>query len=160
MVLHYTITDLLLTSPSPSRSQGYLLPYFHRHYWLGLRAAEPRAFRWTDPYAPAPSSSSYQNWGALASSAPEPNNLLGYEFCGVANSSQATDAAWGWSDVRCDNSFIFICMTRREWRALPAWGDCVRQRWALSSLHTNAASLTQGAHCTRSASCAVRTFQL
>jgi hypothetical protein len=57
--------------------QGYLLPFYHQHYWVGLRASMPFAFRWTDPYAPTPSSDTYQNWGTAGTRVPEPNNLLG-----------------------------------------------------------------------------------
>lgn len=112
-------SHVIPTSPRYHMSmQGYLLPYYHRHYWLGLRASQPLAFKWSDPYAAAPARDTYQNWGAAGTRAAEPNNLLGFELCGAANFSQASDAAWGWSDVRCDNAYIFICMVRRECQAL------------------------------------------
>ena len=58
--------------------QGYLLPFYHQHYWVGLRASMPFAFRWVDPYSPAPASDTYQNWGTAGTKVPEPNNLLGW----------------------------------------------------------------------------------
>ncbi len=68
------LTLLALTLPL----QGYLLPFYHQHYWVGLRASMPFAFRWVDPYSPAPASDTYQNWGTVGTRVPEPNNLLGW----------------------------------------------------------------------------------
>ena len=110
--------------------KGWLLPTFHRRYWIGLNATTPASsspaviiagqmqttaakFAWMDKTAGAPVGQAYQHWGR-AGSFGEPNNLLGNENCGLANASAAYSLAWGWADSSCRVSAPFICKTQRE----------------------------------------------
>jgi hypothetical protein len=81
-------------------------------YWLGLRVLTvwPR-------FAPlVPQASAYTHWGiALPGGKMEPNNLRGLEHCAGANSSEAYNGAWGWSDEQCSLRAPFMCKTR-GWR--------------------------------------------
>jgi hypothetical protein len=43
--------------------QGYLLPYFHTSYWIGLALDLWPSFRWTDPSMPLVTPPYYNNWG-------------------------------------------------------------------------------------------------
>lgn len=111
--------------------KGWLLPTFHKSYWIGLNATSPASrnpavsvggtlqtspatFGWIDKSAGAPTGRAYQHWGK-AGSASEPNNLLGSENCGVANASAKYSLAWGWADTSCKISLPFICKSQREW---------------------------------------------
>ena len=110
--------------------QGYLLPTFHKSYWMGL-AVSPGArwpkFAWLDR-SPAVYNGNYQHWGMLNMSAEagvdsgdvageglakgsvlEPNNLVPPEQCAVSNLTATYDRAGGWADARCDLQFVFIC---------------------------------------------------
>jgi hypothetical protein len=110
--------------------KGWLLPTFHRRYWIGLNATTPAStspatvtagqlqtsparFAWLDKSAGMPYGKAYAQWGKAGSFA-EPNNLLGSENCGLANASQTYALAWGWSDSSCRISAPFICKTQRE----------------------------------------------
>jgi hypothetical protein len=93
---------------------GYLLPTFHKQYYIGLRVAERPWFRWTEPYYEL-SQESYQHWGAEGSSQ-EPNNRFPPEDCGAATAAQSFGDAWGWSDVNCTRRLVFVCKILREWR--------------------------------------------
>jgi hypothetical protein len=55
---------------------------------------------------------------------PEPNNMFGNEFCGVANWTELVSAtgAWGWADTACKTQTISICKVLREWHL---WGCSV-----------------------------------
>ncbi len=110
---------------------GWLLPTFHKNYWIGLNATTPASrdpagmvagvlttsspghFAWLDQSAGAPGQGAYTHWGR-AGGLPEPNNLRGSENCGLANASQTYGAAWGWSDSNCRISAPFICKSLRE----------------------------------------------
>jgi hypothetical protein len=96
-------------------SSEWLLPKWHKSYWMGLVAGSLKSwprFRWQDGL-PAPSNTTYQHWGTMTpQSLLEPNNYeRPPELCAVANGSQAYDnpAAWGWADSNCANSFPFMC---------------------------------------------------
>jgi hypothetical protein len=43
--------------------QGFLLPYFHTSYWLGLVLDIWPAYLWRDPSMPAATPPYYNNWG-------------------------------------------------------------------------------------------------
>ncbi len=107
---------------------GWLLPTFHRRYWIGVNATtlastspatmsggqvqtSPAKFAWLDKAAGAPYGQAYQHWGR-AGNILEPNNLLGSENCGLANASAAYSLAWGWADFNCKISAPFICKTQ------------------------------------------------
>jgi hypothetical protein len=91
---------------------GYLLPTFHKQYYIGLRVTERPWFRWTEPYYEL-GQESYQHWGAEGSSQ-EPNNRFPPEDCGAATATQSFGDAWGWSDVNCTRRLIFMCKVLRE----------------------------------------------
>jgi hypothetical protein len=103
-------------------SNGYLIPNYHRSYWMGLTStpADPTYFTWIDG-TPAPGiDRRYAHWGKLRMSdrnaprIPEPNNIEGNEFCAACNSSMAYGPSWGWADVACNNTFPAICKIPRE----------------------------------------------
>ena len=101
---------------------GFLLPDFHRFYWLGLNTSGSEAwpdFRWID-HSAGPGNSSYEHWGRyLPQQEPEPNFNIDAppETCAGANYSQAyfNPAAWGWADQNCAARFPFMCKMLREW---------------------------------------------
>jgi hypothetical protein len=93
--------------------QGYLLPPFHKAYWIGLNSSSWPSFRWLDGL-PAPSSSGYVHWGTtVPDGIKEPNNASPKrnEMCAAANYSQAFDSpmAWGWADQPCATQLPFMC---------------------------------------------------
>jgi hypothetical protein len=47
---------------------------------------------------------------------PEPNNLAGNEYCGVANFTELVSSthAWGWADTACRGAHIYVCKIMRE----------------------------------------------
>jgi hypothetical protein len=89
---------------------GFLLPAYHRYYWMGLDSTTSTwpKFRWMDRSLPGPTDATYMHWGRDGVVS-EPNNATGSELCGVANVSQAYSGAWGWSDARCSMSAPFMC---------------------------------------------------
>jgi hypothetical protein len=117
--------------------QGYLLPSFHRAYWMGYTnpSKDGTTWVWTDSSLTTlngtsgvqPDStisgddSSYKHWGMLvqvvngaSSSFSEPNNRGGSEFCAAANFSQAygpglLPAAAGWADGSCSEQHVAMC---------------------------------------------------
>jgi hypothetical protein len=110
-----------------ARHQGFLIPSFHKSYWMGLRkpgATEP--FAWFDPYAtPLTNSSAYSHWGEFVSAGlnnSEPNNLRPPENCAAANWTSAYDNSWGWADTRCTFNFTYICkVIRKQPKLSQAW---------------------------------------
>ncbi len=91
--------------------QGFLMPVFHKNYWMGLRATNHPSFKWMDPWAKGPNPSTYQHWGSDGSSK-EPNNQTPPEFCAVGNFTQRYDNVWGWADTRCSGSYTSMCIIR------------------------------------------------
>lgn len=104
-------------------NRGYLLPGFHKSYWMGLNSSDAAwpTFNWLDRTLPNPSEDNYLHWGDLRTATgarlPEPNNQDVNEFCAVANYSEAFSSppAWGWADASCSMRFIFMCKTNGEW---------------------------------------------
>jgi hypothetical protein len=100
--------------------QGYIMPQFHKKYWVGLRkptASDP--FSWFDPYAlPLSNSSAYQHWGTYTAgdgiTSQEPNNIKPPEYCTAANWTEAYNGSWGWADTRCSFNLTYICKVIRE----------------------------------------------
>jgi hypothetical protein len=97
-----------LKCPTPSHLQyftqrGYLLPAFHKTYWLGLTSTRWPIFSWADKSLVL----DYGNWGDS-----QPNKSPAPGLCVYANSTLARGSppAWGWDDTDCDASTsIFIC---------------------------------------------------
>lgn len=91
---------------------GFLIPQYHKTYWMGIARTAKTGMRWLDGSLPGPSSGNYQHWGAYQpGNIPEPNSITGQEYCVAANYSQAygSPPAWGWSDTACNTQNIFIC---------------------------------------------------
>ena len=45
------------------RAQGFLLPYYHTSYWIGLVLDLWPSFKWVDPAMPLVTPPYYYNWG-------------------------------------------------------------------------------------------------
>jgi hypothetical protein len=92
---------------------GFLLPAFHKVYWLGLDSGNRTwpTFRWMDRSLPALADGSgtanrtYTHWGKT-DGIPEPNSRVN---CSVADGAGAFAGAWGWNDYQCSNTAIFMC---------------------------------------------------
>ncbi len=105
---------------------GYLLPSFHKAYWLGLTAASSEAwplFTWTDQNVPGPMDH-YTHWGTAIIEAwptPEPNNQDFPENCATAIFAQAYGfpSAWGWGDANCNSKAAVMCRRLRGWPCCP-----------------------------------------
>jgi hypothetical protein len=93
--------------------QGFLIPAFHKMYWLGGQSSDTKypVFSWLDRSAGI-YPGTYQNWGKLGSLL-EPNNAIAPpEYCMLANWTQAygNPRRWGWSDVNCNMvQATFMC---------------------------------------------------
>jgi hypothetical protein len=83
---------------------------FTPSYWIGLNTTAGKwpNFRWLSGSVPPPSYYSYEHWGR-GDSYNEPNNLAGNEYCVVANSSEMSSNAWGWSDWNCSALMPYLC---------------------------------------------------
>ena len=90
---------------------GFLLPKYHRYYWMGLRAVGPKNFNWIDPTMPKLSAAdSFRWWGMTKpDNLPEPNNYNGNELCAVGNFTEARKNVWGWADTGCTSQYVSIC---------------------------------------------------
>jgi hypothetical protein len=113
-----------LDSAQPA-TQGFLIPDFHKFYWLGFTAATPvpgGKFTSLDPYAKPVGRNPYMHWGTMQpGSVPEPNNRNGGETCAIGNYSQTFANAWGWADTQCGHRIPSICIVRR---GLPCFCCC------------------------------------
>ncbi len=116
--------------------QGFLLPSFHKAYWMGYTnpTKDGTSWVWTDSTLTAlngtgsggaasasADGSTYKHWGTLVlaangvkSSYSEPNNRGGSEYCAVGDFSQAygpglLPAAAGWADASCTDQHIAMC---------------------------------------------------
>jgi hypothetical protein len=91
--------------------QGFLLPKFHVHYWMGLISGLPGAswpnFTWID-HNEAIYRGNYQHWGTAGKDL-EPNNLLPNEFCAGSNLTVMYTNAGGWADHNCKEQYVYIC---------------------------------------------------
>jgi hypothetical protein len=67
-------------------NSGFLIPSFHKSYWLGLRVTDDAIwpnFTWADGSA-APSNKTWQHWGrwlGWSITNLEPNNMESPEYC-------------------------------------------------------------------------------
>jgi hypothetical protein len=90
--------------------QGYLLPDFHKAYWIGLSSPEVPYGTWTWlDNLPPPTKQTFIHWGrAMPTNKAEPD---GNFTCVSANASEAHQdpLTWGWSDDSCDLLLPFMC---------------------------------------------------
>jgi hypothetical protein len=89
--------------------RGYLLASFHKHYWLGIRAATWGAWKPLDQQL----NSSYLNWHMG-----QPNGLSGPQLCTVANGSASGmvgPGGWGYADVLCSGTHSYMCRIAGRW---------------------------------------------
>jgi hypothetical protein len=88
-------------------TSGYLLPAFHKLYWMGLAATNRTwpSFKWMDRSLAPPSTSTYSHWGKT-DGLPEPNSMSN---CTAADASSSFGGAWGWNDVPCERRQAFVC---------------------------------------------------
>ncbi len=96
--------------------QGYLIPAYHRAYWMGLEAISRTRWQWLEPSVPdlAGPGKVYTNWGVSPDGRAEPNNRFPPENCGASNMSQLANGAGGWADANCQVKLPFICKMIRE----------------------------------------------
>jgi hypothetical protein len=91
--------------------QGFLLPKFHVHYWMGLVSGMPGAqwpnFTWLD-HENAIYRGNYQHWGTAGKDL-EPNNLLPPENCAGSNLTAMYSDCGGWADHNCREQYVYIC---------------------------------------------------
>ena len=94
---------------------GYLLPNFHKFYWMGLATGMNGAkwpnFTWID-HSKAIYVGLYQHWGLYTTrsgSSFEPNNIRAPENCAGSNLTTAWLSAGGWADQHCRERFAYIC---------------------------------------------------
>jgi hypothetical protein len=84
--------------------QGFLLPKFHVHYWMGLVSGINGAmwpnFTWLD-HVEAVYMGNYQHWGTAGPGRLEPNNLVPQEDCAGSNLTSSYTNAGGWADHNC-----------------------------------------------------------
>jgi hypothetical protein len=83
---------------------GYLLPSFHKAYWMGINALNWPDWRWLDPTAGSFGNAVYKHWGNQ-----EPNNDPPLQLCGAGNHSLSYGNAWGWADANCGAKLPFVC---------------------------------------------------
>ena len=125
--------------------QGFLLPSFHKAYWMGYTnpIRDGTTWVWTDSTLTAlngtgsgsggtasasTDGSTYKHWGMLVltvngvkSSYSEPNNRGGSEYCAVGDFTQAygpgmLPAVAGWADASCTDQHIAMCkVTQAAW---------------------------------------------
>jgi hypothetical protein len=114
--------DSLLTQPL----QGYLLPTFHKVYWIGLKSEVLPAFSWIDKLIPGPNATSYRQWGTyIEGSLTESEPYGDTETCAVSNATQAYGSTpavqpWGWASQDCEARHTYLCRQSRECLWLPA----------------------------------------
>ncbi len=98
------------------KQMGYLLPTYHKHYYIGAKIKARPDWTWMDPLT-AWNESSYKHWGTYTvDGSAEPNNKEPPEDCAVANYTESYGNVFGWADTRCENKFIFICRLIRAQR--------------------------------------------
>ncbi len=89
---------------------GFLLPDFHKVYWMGLdsNVKDWPKFRWMDRAVPGPNDDTYRHWGKLLpDGVPEPNSK---GYCAVANFTTSYGGAAGWCDTDCNKTrAVFMC---------------------------------------------------
>jgi hypothetical protein len=108
-------TDAHLTDTSALPMQGYMLPAYHRAYWIGLSAVTRTVWSWLEPSVPPLNTlGAYVNWYTTGER-PEPNNMRPPEDCAVSNLTAAIGGVGGWADQNCGVEFPFICMLIRGW---------------------------------------------
>jgi hypothetical protein len=125
--------------------KGFLLPSFHKAYWMGYTnpIRDGTTWVWTDSTLTAlngtgsgsggtasasADGSTYKHWGTLVltvngvkSSYSEPNNRGGSEYCAVGDFTQAygpgmLPAVAGWADASCTDQHIAMCkVTQAAW---------------------------------------------
>jgi hypothetical protein len=126
-------------------SNGYLLPSWHKHYWMGATTEQWPNFNWTDVTLPA-FNKGYRHWGTLQPQGiKEPFEADPPEGCMVANYTEVygNPTAWGWSDTKCNNKFMPMCRINSgllplagmaQCRVLPCVGVRVGELWAWGQL--------------------------
>ncbi len=107
--------------------QGYLLPSFHRYYWMGLNTSDGRSWAQMDRTI----NTTYRAWGVFKPgpgqpSSREPNNLVDPEYCAGGNYTELISGkapAWGWGDEQCTDLHPIMCRSIGEngWLGATGW---------------------------------------
>lgn len=84
-------------------SSSYLLPTFHRQFWMGLIKRNGATWSFMDPSI----NTTYTNYNKPAT----PGNLCGAAF--FAN-RVGSPSAWGWGDNSCASKSVFVCRNTGE----------------------------------------------
>ena len=120
-------------------SNGYILPQYHKQYWMGLNSSAnifPN-FTWLTPDVDsAVYLADYSHWGTS-----QPLNDE-TKMCAGGNFNKSYDEAWGWANDECTLPYIFMCRIMRELPGSlpPALGSQVPARW-----HSRAAAAPRAA---------------
>jgi hypothetical protein len=83
-------------------SSSYLLPTFHRQFWMGLIKRDGSSWSFMDPSI----NTNYTNYNK-----PSTSNLCGAAF--YAN-RVGSPSAWGWGDNSCASTSVFVCRNTGE----------------------------------------------
>jgi hypothetical protein len=76
---------------------GFLIPYYHTEYLIGLKADPWPRFNWTNLYMPAPATTHCTTTRAMmACSTRQLAPRKAGNTCGVASYKASASGAWGW----------------------------------------------------------------
>lgn len=130
MLVAYAGLDEQAEVEAVFEGRGNFIPAFHGSYWMGLSTSSwPDFSRWMDGKVPM----MYEHWGNWTDcdGFPEPNNIFGDENCVAANSTEAFEGVYGWSDAHCSRKLPFVCKIIRGCRLpgsqlkAPGWCSAV-----------------------------------
>lgn len=102
--------------------QGYLLPAYHKQYWIGAYATTWPVFRYSDPLLGITVSlaNNYTNWAndTSGNSYPLTNGYncatAQYTLAFDPNQVGTSDGNWGWVDSPCNATFTSMCRISGE----------------------------------------------
>jgi hypothetical protein len=92
-------------------SNGYILPKYHKFYWVGLNSSEQQwsNFTWLTPdISSAEYLADFANWGT---GQPQLNMD---NMCAGGNFNLTQNGIWGWANDACNLPFISICRVMRK----------------------------------------------
>jgi hypothetical protein len=92
-------------------SHGYILPMYHKFYWMGLNSSGmifPN-FTWLTPDVNSQAYlADYSHWGTGQPANDET------KMCTGGHANMSYDEAWGWANDECQLPYIFMCRIMRK----------------------------------------------